>query len=277
MGESNTRQHAGRDRLSAIVPSVDVAGDDRTVSVFDTADWPRLEDPIDARPAWVPARWRGVRFDPGRHGATALVVVGLIALAIVFFSVWRDRPIAHAVPPLPAVNEVESKAVSRPLSSATSEVSQPPATPPDVVVSVVGLVHAPGLVELPDGSRIADALAAAGGVREGGDTLALNLAQRLSDGDQVVVGVETGEPPVSTGPTDPQEGRGGATATPEVVNLNSADESELDALPGVGPVTASAIIAWRTDNGEFTSVEQLGEVDGIGPVRLSKLRSLVEV
>lgn len=275
MGESNTRQHAGRDRLSAIVPGEDADDDDRPAPVFDTADWPRLEEPIGARHAWVPERWRRLRFDPGRHGAAALVAVGMIALAIVFFSVWRDRPVAHAVPPLPAVDEVESKAMSRPL--LTSEVRESPAAPPDVVVSVVGLVHTPGLVELPDGARIADALAAAGGVREGGDTLALNLARRLSDGDQVVVGVESGEPPVSTGPSDPQNGSDGATAVPDVVNLNSADESELDSLPGVGPVTASAIIAWRTDNGEFTSVEQLGEVDGIGPVRLAKLRSLVEV
>lgn len=261
----------GRERLSAIAPGGQGAEDSHSVQVFDTADWPRLEEPDGAAPSWVPRRWRAVRFDPGRHGAAALVTLGALALAVVFFSVWHDRPRAQAVPPLPVV-----EATSSPSGRPSSAETEPPKSPPDVVVSVVGLVHVPGLVHLPDGARIADALAAAGGVREGGDTIALNLAQRVVDGDQVVVGVDTGEPPVSTGPEGPQ-GVSGSAAAPGLVDLNSADESALESLPGVGPVTASAIIAWRTANGEFTSVDQLGEVDGIGPVRLEKLRSLVDV
>ena len=205
-----------------------------------------------------------------------MVLVGVIALAVVGFSVWRDRPVANAVPPLPPVGEVA--AIVDPLTPAVLEVSESPSAPPTVVVSVVGLVHVPGLVELPDGSRIADALAAAGGVRAGGDTLSLNLAQPLADGDQVVVGAETGEPPVSEGPAGHRGAGGDAAGTaPQVVNLNTADESTLETLPGVGPVTAAAIVAWRTANGQFASVDQLGEVDGIGPARLGKLRSLVAV
>lgn len=278
MGDSTRQYVDGRDRLTKIgreerSPSLD---DDHFVEVFDTADWPRLEKPADGPPSWLADRWRAVRFDPERHGATALVVVGMIALAVVGFSVWRDRPVAHAVPALPPVETVES--IVTPPEPVLPDASKPPAEPPTLVVSVVGLVHVPGLVQLPDGARIADALAAAGGVREGGDTLTLNLAQPLADGDQVVVGVESGEPLVSEGPAGPR-GAGGsaAAAAPEVVNLNSADEGTLETLPGVGPVTAAAIVAWRTSNGKFVSVDQLGEVDGIGPVRLGKLRSLVAV
>jgi competence protein ComEA len=150
----------------------------------------------------------------------------------------------------------------------------------EIVVSVVGLVSTPGLVQLLPGSRVADALAAAGGVRTGGDTLALNLAQRLSDGDQIVVGVAapvaapSAVGGVSTPGAAPADGK---ATTGGLVDLNTATETELDALPGVGPVTAAAIIAWRTTNGKFTDVAQLGEVDGIGPVRLEKLRSQVTV
>ncbi|MFD4368167.1 helix-hairpin-helix domain-containing protein [Rhodococcus sp. NPDC058521] len=257
--------------------------DDNYVEVFDTADWPRLDRSLDGRPAWIPQRWRGTRFDPGVHGGAALVVVGVLALVVVFFTVFRDRPVAQAVPPLPVVEKSAPSTDTVPTGEVSPlETGGPPA---ELVVSVVGLVHAPGLVKLPDGSRIADALTAAGGVREGGDTLALNLAQRLADGDQVVVGVDGGELPATAGPAGGLAGSGGRAgsgggadaAAGSVVDLNTADQSALDSLPGVGPVTAAAILEWRTANGKFTSVDQLGEVDGIGPVRLEKLRDLVSV
>jgi competence protein ComEA len=156
------------------------------------------------------------------------------------------------------------------------------------VVSVVGLVHTPGLVTLTPGARIADALKAAGGTTDGADTIGLNMARQVVDGEQIVVGIAPakGQPAVlgssvssgSAAPGPPGTPPRPAKAAPaEVINLNTATVQQLDTLPGVGPVRAAAIVAWRNANGKFTSVDQLGEVDGIGPARLEKLRPLVRV
>jgi competence protein ComEA len=157
-----------------------------------------------------------------------------------------------------------------------------------VVVSVVGLVHKPGLVTLAPGARIADALQAAGGAVDGADTIGLNMARPLGDGEQIVVGLApvsgqptalgssaTGSTPMSGSPA-PVSGSAKPRAG-EALDLNTATVEQLDALPGVGPVTAAAIVAWRQANGKFTSVDQLADVDGIGPARLDKLRALVRV
>jgi competence protein ComEA len=161
-----------------------------------------------------------------------------------------------------------------------------------VVVSVVGLVHKPGLFTLAPGARIADALQAAGGPTDGADTMGLNMARPLGDGEQIVVGLAppSGKPTVlgsSVGTGSPSgpapanapttSGKPKTTAKPEVLDLNTATVEQLDALPGVGPVTAAAIVAWRQANGRFTSIDQLADVDGIGPARLDKLRSLLRV
>ncbi|MGB8207438.1 MAG: ComEA family DNA-binding protein, partial [Mycobacterium sp.] len=172
-----------------------------------------------------------------------------------------------------------------PSPGATTKPDQP------VVVSVVGLVHTPGLVTLAPGARIADALKAAGGTTDGADTVGLNMARQVDDGEQIVVGIAPvkGQPPVlgssvtsgtaAPGPpgTGSHPGRPDKPGRPAAVNLNTATVQQLDALPGVGPVTAAAIVAWRDANGKFTSVDQLAEVDGIGPGRLEKLRPLVRV
>lgn len=157
-----------------------------------------------------------------------------------------------------------------------------------MVVSVVGLVNTPGLVTLTAGDRIADALEAAGGAVDGADLVGLNLARRVVDGEQIIVGLAA--PPGSPSPmgssvssatppeqADPAAASTAAAAPSAPVDLNTATPADLDALPGVGPVTAAAIIAWREANGKFTSVDQLSEVDGIGPARLDKLRDLVDV
>jgi competence protein ComEA len=160
-----------------------------------------------------------------------------------------------------------------------------------VVVSVVGLVHTPGLVTLPPGSRISDALKAAGGPMNGADTIGLNMARQLGDGEQIVVGLApaSGQPKVlgssvSAGsatpgnPAAPSRTTAPTTQKPgEVIDLNTATAQQLDTLPGIGPITAAAIVAWREANGKFTSVDQLAEVDGIGPGRLEKLRPHVRV
>ncbi|MGC0363347.1 competence protein ComEA [Rhodococcus sp. 27YEA15] len=223
----------------------------------------------------IPEHWRGMRWRPNRTGVIALMVVAVVAVAIGLFAVWWDSPTVQSVPPIP----VPTNVAVIDTSGAAAPSSVPVAAIERVVVSVVGWVVTPGLVDLPAGSRVADALGAAGGVLDGGDTIALNLAQKLTDGDQIVVGRIGEMPSSSTGGEATPSSAGAPTGGTAggLVNLNTATEQELDGLPGVGPVTAGAIVAWRSANGKFTDVEQLGEIDGIGPARLAKLRTLVSV
>ncbi|MFD4183683.1 ComEA family DNA-binding protein [Rhodococcus sp. NPDC058514] len=246
-------------------------------------------DPGLRTPEWLTEQATPVRprLAPGRRGVAALAAVALVAAVVGVLGAWRDRPVAQAVEPLtaasaPASGSGQPEVTPPPASTPTEPAGAPPA---ELVVSVVGLVRTAGLVRLPAGARIADALAAAGGARDGADLLGLNLAQRLSDGDQILVGlapqdgapVTVGSATIGAGAAGAGEGRPPDAVGPGRVNLNTASEAELDELPGVGPVTAAAIIAWRQSNGPFTDVEQLGEVDGIGPGRLEKLRELVAV
>ncbi|MFC7958346.1 ComEA family DNA-binding protein [Rhodococcoides kroppenstedtii] len=237
----------------------------------DLADGPGFDDrPV--RPERPTPRPRGVRLDLGSRGLRALVVVGVVLVLGTAGLLMRDAPEVVAVPPLPSV-------AGPALESAPSAEPDPPGS---MVVSVVGAVLRPGLVTVPVGSRVADAVAAAGGHRPEADMLTLNWARPVADGEQVVVGVggtapvggvltADGTPPAGGTPTL----SGAGSAAPGRVSLNSATEADLDALPGVGPVTAAAIVAWREENGPFASVEQLAEVTGIGPARLEKLTELV--
>lgn len=257
----------------------------------DDTDTDADADPNSLLPRWLPddsgqhGGWLArVRADPGRAGAIALAAIAAIAVLVAIFTLMRDTPAPVRSAKLPPVDAVAS-ASRGPGQSPTTQPSQP------VVVSVVGLVHTPGLVTLAPGARIADALKAAGGTTDGADTTGLNMARQVGDGEQIVVGIAPvkGQPPVlgssvSSGSAVPGAPRPGShadrpdrPARSEVVNLNTATAQQLDALPGVGPVTAAAIVAWRDANGKFTSVDQLAEVDGIGPGRLEKLRRLVRV
>jgi len=249
-------------------------------------------DPNSLLPRWLPDGSAGgaggwiakVRADPGRAGAVALAAIAAIAVLVAIFTLMRDQPAPVRSAKLPPVEAVSSS-TRGPSPGATTKPDQP------VVVSVVGLVHTPGLVTLAPGARIADALKAAGGATDGADTVGLNMARQVDDGEQIVVGIAPvkGQPPVlgssvtsGTAPPGPpgtgsHPGRPDKPGRPAAVNLNTATVQQLDALPGVGPVTAAAIVAWRDANGKFTSVDQLAEVDGIGPGRLEKLRPLVRV
>ena len=230
-------------------------------------------DPVETpRNEWLPERLRDARLNPGKRGAAAIVAIGLVAAVIAGVSVLRDRPQTQALPPLPAV-EVAAHETDGKTSERKPGAAEPNTPDSELVVSVVGLVNTGGLVRLPPGARVADAVAAAGGAREGADLLSLNMAQRVADGDQIVVQAPGAAPPAMSSTAAPAAG--GQPSKPGKVGLNTATEQELDALPGVGPVTAAAIVAWRTTNGKFTDIEQLGEVDGIGPSRLAKLRELV--
>ena len=253
------------------------------------------EDQNSLLPRWLPdasqrAGWLArVRADPGRAGAIALAVVAALAVLITVFTLVRDRPAPVMSAKLPPV---ERAASASPRSSAGPGAGQPASPDRPVVVSVVGLVHTPGLVTLAPGARIADAVQAAGGAMDGADTIGLNMARPVGDGEQIVVGIApvsgqpavlgssvgSGSAPASGGP--PGSGPAPGSTKPkggEVVDLNAATVEQLDALPGVGPVTAAAIVAWRQTHGRFTSVDQLADVDGIGPARLDKLRPLVRV
>jgi competence protein ComEA len=202
-----------------------------------------LGRPVLGAPGLAPAR-----LDPGRRGAAALVAVACAALALTGAVVWRARP--HPVdlpPPAPAV-------------AAPSAAL--------LVVDVAGDVRRPGLVRVPAGSRVADALAAAGGLKPGATTEGLNLARLVKDGEQITVGA----PVAPSGAAVP-----GAAATPGLVDLNTATADQLDALPGVGPVLAERIVAWRDAHGPFASIDQLREVSGIGERKFASLRDLVTV
>lgn len=180
--------------------------------------------------------------------ALAIVVCAIIVIAGYTWWQGRSRPVL----------EVPDAAVST--SSAAADV---------VTVHVIGRVRRPGVVTLPFGSRVGDAVEAAGGLRDGATSGDLNLARVLVDGEQVIVGrhrsAASGEP---AGPAATSDG---------LLDLNTATAAQLEELPGVGPVLAGRIVAWREANGPFPSVEILGEVSGIGDTLLAQLRPLVRV
>jgi competence protein ComEA len=156
------------------------------------------------------------------------------------------------------------------VAAPIAEVSEAPRK--RLVVHVVGAVQRPGLYRLRDGSRIADAVARAGGPGPHAYLAALNLAAPLADGMQIVVPRRLpGAPAVG----DPGAGADGGGVAGAKVSLATATAEQLDALPGIGPVTAERIIAFRTEHGPFASVDDLDAVPGVGPARLDQLRELV--
>ncbi|MDQ1715159.1 MAG: competence protein ComEA [Frankiaceae bacterium] len=191
-----------------------------------------------------------------------LVALSIVAAAVAGFLFFRGRPGAIAAP-RPALSMSGSA-----LGAGGSPGSGSPsgsASSGTIVVAVEGKVRKPGVVRLPAGSRVIDAVAAAGGAVPGTDLATVNLAAKLSDGQQIVVGGST----VGSAP-----GADGATPSGPL-NLNQASAGQLDGLPGVGPVTAERIVAWRTAHGGFQRLDQLQDVPGIGPSKFTQLRDLV--
>ena len=181
----------------------------------------------------------------------ALVLGALaLALALAFANrLLRDAGTAYEAP--------------APHASATL-----PAVPRSlVVVDVVGAVRHAGLYRLPQGARIADAVARAGGATRKAELDLVNLAAPLADGSQIVVPTRTAAARAGGG--------GGPSASAGPVHLNSATEADLEALPGVGPVTAQKILDYRQQHGAFGSVDELDAIPGIGPKRLDQLRDVV--
>ncbi|RYV52642.1 ComEA family DNA-binding protein [Pengzhenrongella frigida] len=164
----------------------------------------------------------------------------------------------------------------------------PAPSPADVVVHVVGQVNAPGVVHLPTGSRVADAVSVAGGAAPGAVLAAVNLARVVQDGEQIVVPALGEVAPGTTGAggaAASDADRNGADQTgaapggdaSTLLDLNTADATDLESLPGIGPVLAQRIVDWRTEHTRFTAVDELGEVAGIGDTLLGRLRELVRV
>ncbi|WP_448620478.1 ComEA family DNA-binding protein [Geodermatophilus sp. URMC 65] len=208
-----------------------------------------------------------VRLAPGRRAAWSLWVVGLLAALLVVGGTWLDRPQVQPAPvePAPTGPPVGEEPAATPSVGVAAESAA------TVVVSVVGSVARPGLVTLPDGARVADAVAAAGGLLPDADPASVNLAAVVSDGQQVAVGVPGAG--VVGGAADGSGAAGGAGP----VDLNAATAADLDALPGIGPVLAQRIVEHRERNGPFRSVEQLDDVPGIGPATYAELAELVTV
>ncbi len=231
---------------------------------------------------WVQDRLPGplqgrVRIGAPHLAALALLVAGVMA-ALAWTSVRSSDP-GDLVPArsltAPAVEASTGTPVAvpvgdMPLAASAAPTAAPSA--PEVVVDVAGKVRDPGIVQLPAGSRVVDAVEAAGGARRGVDLSGLNLARVLVDGEQVVVGIPAPTGVAASAASAPGTGPPGA-----LVNINTATQTELETLPGIGPVTAQAILQWRTDNGAFSAVDELMEVSGIGEATLADLAPFVTV
>lgn len=234
----------------------------------------------------------GAPLSPGRHAQRDARVergrltgghVTVIAVVIALASVVTGWHVLRSVPEPQSVELSSTRITSDdpvPTTAAGASSSPPSggapahsAAGPPLVVDVTGRVRRPGIVEVPPGSRVIDALRAAGGARPRADTSQLNLARLLVDGEQIVVGGAAhgaASAPLPAPSTGPQ-------ATTPIVNINSASTTELEALPGVGPVTAAAIVEWRTQHGAFSTVDELLEVSGIGEATLAQIRPFAQL
>lgn len=223
---------------------------------------PAVPEPPAASPAAI------IVPEPGRHAdlrrlrltpahLAVVAVLAAAALALVAWVTLHRTPQEISAPPAAAAGP--SASTSPLLVAATGSTG----SRTEVVIDVAGKVRRPGVATLPAGSRVIDALKHAGGARRGVDLSGLNLARLLVDGEQILVG----------SPSAPGHAAGSvsAPATGTLVNLNTASSEELDGLPGVGPVTASKILDWRTEHGAFSSVDELLDVDGIGAKTLAEL------
>jgi len=198
-------------------------------------------------------RWH-VTWDARSRKAISFVLAGL--LLVVAWWWWSGRPNETVLSPdAPEMVVTEGAPVTTQSTgdgAATTALSV-------VVVHVVGKVAEPGIVELPAGSRVIDAIDAVGGATKAKALESVNLARVVVDGEQIVVGESTQAP--------------GA----DKVSINSADAGALEQLPGVGPVIAERIVQWRTDNGPFRSVEELAEISGIGPSMVERIADQVRM
>jgi competence protein ComEA len=194
--------------------------------------------------------------DSFRLSRSAALALALLLLAVLAFA---GRRLADA-----------GAAAEAPRAPAASLQRAAPAPAAILVVHVVGAVRRPGLYKLRDGSRVADAVRRAGGATRRAELAGVNLAAPLADGTQIVVPSRA-----VAGAAAPPPGDSLPNASPAKVSLSSATLEQLDALPGVGPVTAQKILAYRQEHGAIRSVDDLDAIPGIGPARVEQLRDLV--
>lgn len=236
--------------------------------------------PTDPRAEQGARRWALT----GTTAVVAIVAVLLLGLGVAAFSLGGDgaEPLASV-----AAGEESPGGSAGPFAEGAADptpadagAGQAPGAPADggLLVHVVGAVAEPGLVTVPDGARVADALQAAGGVTGKADLTALNLARTVVDGEQLYV-PEPGETVAGAGApaAGGQIAPGSAPAAGGAVDINTADAVALEALPGVGPSIAQAIVEWREANGPFASVDELEDVPGIGPATLDEIRESARV
>lgn len=214
------------------------------------------------------SRWADVvgRMGLGPVSGRVVVLVAGVAATCVIGALWSSGGGAQ---------EFEIVSDVTPAGVAAGEESVTESAEATLVVHVAGSVLRPGIVHLADGSRVGDAVAAAGGALSSAQLGAVNLARRLLDGEQVYI---PSLDEAAAGAGVPTAGTGaGLVATAPLIDLNNADAAALDTLPGVGPSTAAKIIADREANGPFASIDDLQRVSGIGPKRIEEMRPLVEV
>jgi competence protein ComEA len=183
--------------------------------------------------------------DPPIASLRPIMKIGLGFVLVIAAFAWTNRPIAAPL----------TQKLSQGTELTTSIVTS------EIVVDIEGDVNKPGLVNLPVGSRVADAIAAANGIKSGAVGATINLAERLEDGQLIVVGRSIDQ-------TGTQDSR---------VSINHGTESDFDSLPGVGPVLASRIVAYREQHRHFSSIDQLQEVPGIGPKVFANLKPLIKL
>lgn len=235
----------------------------------------------------VPSGWRDriEAFAGRRRQAWPVVAVAAIAVLVGTLLWARGAPAEIAPPatkPRPAVAQAGAEGAPGPTPAAEPSAPQGgelPVTQDVILVHVAGAVRRPGLYELRAGARVAEAIDAARGPRAGADLNAINLAEPLVDGTKLDV-PRVGQTPAPVPSGTSTSGSYGITtegATPAVIPLNTADQAALETIPGVGPVTATAILEYRDQIGAFEAIDQLLEVSGIGPATLESIRPYVTI
>ncbi|WP_235500198.1 helix-hairpin-helix domain-containing protein [Arthrobacter sp. Leaf69] len=253
---------------------------------------------LDATPFVSPATSRG---DPSPHdppppsrirwrtGRRAAALLCLLALALLGWFWWQTANGAAEVAPLSSMSaEATDVQAPEPESESMAGTDESPGkaegeTPGNVIVHVAGAVRRAGIVELPRGSRLHEAIEAAGGSAPDADSDQLNLAAVLEDGQKVLVPRKGETLPSGAAPAGGTGGGGGplgpdgSSAAAGKININTAGVEQLATLPRVGPVLAQRIVEWRGQHGKFQRVEELDAVDGVGPKMLAALLPLVRV